>query len=319
MRVLVTGASGFIGSALVAGLEARAAGEVIGVYRAGARAAARPRSIVGNLDARENWSERLPAGSDVLIHTAARVHLVHDSAADPLAEHRKVNVDGTLNLARHAAARGVRRFIFMSTIKVNGESTARGAAFTASDAAAPVDPYGISKWEAEQGLKEIASRSGMELVSVRPPLVYGPGVKGNFRAMLRWLARRLPLPFASVRNERSLVSLDNLVDGVITACVHPGAPGQILLFADAENLSTPELLRRTGAALQKPARLVAIPPSWLRAGGALAGKGAAVSRLLDSLRIDMTLTQRVLGWSPPHSIESGLAKTAESFLREARA
>jgi UDP-glucose 4-epimerase len=324
MRLLVSGAGGFVGSALLEKLARRAGDEVIGIYRRGSAVAGslstRPAgqaALFGNLDSDQDWTA-IPRLSHALIHTAARVHMLRDDARDPLAEYRKVNVEGTLNLARQAAAAGLRRFIFLSTIKVNGECTAPGSAFSAVDPAEPQDPYGVSKWEAECGLKEIATRTGMEVVIIRPPLVYGPGVKGNFRSMLRWLQRGVPLPLGAIRNRRSLVYLDNLIDLITLAIDHPRAANETFLVSDAEELSTPDLLRRAAAALGRPARLIPVPVSWLKAGAALAGKTAAITRLCDSLRVDAAKTRRLLDWNPAASVDLGLKRTAESFLREAR-
>jgi nucleoside-diphosphate-sugar epimerase len=318
MRLLVSGASGFVGSALLRKLAGPLHHELIGIYRNPAavrRDSAPHAALIGNLDAKQDWSG-IPRSSDALIHAAARVHLLADRAADPLAEYRKTNVDGTLNLARQAAAAGLRRFVFISTIKVNGECTVAREVFSASDAPAPSDPYGVSKWEAEQGLREIASRTGMEVVVIRPPLVYGPGVKGNFRSMLQWLKRGWPLPFGALRNLRSLVYLDNLIDLIVTTIDHPAAANRTFLVSDGEDLSTPDLLRRTAHALGRPAHLIAVPSPLLTAGAAVVGKKPAMMRLCDSLRVDMAATCRLLDWSPATPVDSGLAKTAESFLLE---
>jgi UDP-glucose 4-epimerase len=320
MRVLVSGAGGFVGSALLRRLAA-ADFESIGIYRSSSavgRAAPAGRRLLGNLDSTQDWSG-IPRSSHALIHAAARVHVMRDTAADPLLEYRRVNVEGTLNLARQAAAAGLRRFVFISTIKVNGEATAGDAAFSADDPPAPLDPYGISKWEAEQGLRDLALRTGMEVVIIRPPLVYGPQVRGNFRSMLQWLKRGLPLPLGSVRNQRSLVYLDNLLDLIVDCIDHPAAAGQTFLVCDAEALSTPELLRRAGRALGHPARLLSVPPAFITGAAAALGKKQAASRLCGSLRVNMAKTTRMLGWTPAASIDRGLEMTAESFLLETHA
>jgi nucleoside-diphosphate-sugar epimerase len=259
MRILVTGARGFVGRALCA--EAVVRGMAVrGVTRCPCDLPTGVENVlVGGIDDRTQWRDVI-APCEVVIHLAARVHVMADTAADPLAEFRRVNVQGTLNLARQAAAAGVRRFVFVSSIKVNGEATQPGSPFTADDAPAPLDAYGVSKMEAEQGLREIARQTGMEVVIIRPPLVYGPGVKANFSAMMRWLKRGVPLPLGAIHNQRSLVALDNLVDLIVTCLTHPAAANQTFLVSDGEDVSTTELLRRMGQAMGHPARL--IPPWW---------------------------------------------------------
>jgi nucleoside-diphosphate-sugar epimerase len=256
------------------------------------------------------------AGVEAVVHCAARVHVMHDESSDPLAEFRKVNVDGTLNLARQAAAAGVRRFIFISSIKVNGEGTALGAPYLADAQPAPADPYGISKMEAEQGLRALAAETGMEVVIIRPVLVYGPGVKANFLSMMRWLHKGVPLPFGAINNRRSMVALDNLVDLIVTCIDHPAAANQIFLVSDGEDLSTTELLRRMGAAQGKPARLLPVPSRLLEVGAAMLGKQALAQRLCGSLQVDISKTRELLNWTPPVSVDEALAKTAESFLQQ---
>ena len=233
-----------------------------------------------------------------------------DTAADPLAEFRRVNVQGTLNLARQSAVVGVGRFVFISSIKVNGEATQLERPFTADDAPAPIDAYGVSKMEAEQGLREIALQTGMEVVIIRPPLVYGPGVKANFAALMRWLRYGVPLPLGAIPNRRSLVSLDNLVDLILTCLTHPAAANQTFLVSDGEDVSTTELLRRTGQALGRPARLIPVPASWLKLAAAMVGKPDVAQRLCESLQVDIEKTRRLLGWSPLISLDQGLKQTA---------
>lgn len=260
-----------------------------------------------------DWSEALKNVEQV-VHLAARVHVMNDKSSDPLGDFRRVNVEGTANLARQAAAAGVKRFIYMSSIKVNGEFTEVGEPFTADDLPAPEDPYGISKNEAEQSLRQITAETGMEVVIIRPPLVYGPGVKANFESMMRWLARGVPLPLAAItENRRSLVALDNLVDLIVTCLNHPAAANQTFLVSDGEDLSTAQLLKRMGVAMGHPARLFYVPPALLKVGAGLINKPGIYQRLCGSLQIDITKTRQLLGWTPPVPVDEGLRRTAEGF------
>lgn len=319
-RVLVTGASGFVGRAVLERLKHAGTCDLCGAVR---RAAA-PRvhgvdvAVVGNLDQTTDWSGAL-ARCDVVIHTAARVHIMRDAAEDPLAEFRRTNVDGTLNLARQAIAAGVRRFVFVSSIKVNGEETVAGRPFDPADEPAPVDAYGRSKLEAELGLRALLGNAGVDWVIVRPPLVYGPGVKANFLTMMRWLERGLPLPFGGVRNQRSLVALDNLVSLLHECSVHPRAANEVFLAADGEDLSTPELLRRVGAALGRPVRLFKVPPAVLVAAASLTGKRELARRLVGNLQVSAAKARNLLGWTPVVTVDEGLEKAVETFLAAANA
>jgi UDP-glucose 4-epimerase len=207
----------------------------------------------------------------------------------------------------------VRRFVFVSSVKVNGEATQPGLPFKPDDASTPLDAYGISKMEAEQGLREIAAQTGMEVVIIRPPLVYGPGVKANFAAMMRWLSRGIPLPLGAIHNGRSLVALDNLVDLILTCITHPAAANQTFLVSDGEDVSTTELLRRMGQALDSPARLIPVPAGVLKAAAALLGKRDMAQRLCGSLQVDIQKTRQLLGWTPPLTLDQGLKKAAEGF------
>jgi UDP-glucose 4-epimerase len=243
---------------------------------------------------------------DAVIHLAARVHVMKDTALDPLAEFRRVNVHGTLNLTRQAAATGVKRFVYVSSVKVNGESTLAGQAFTETAEPNPQDAYGVSKHEAEHGLREIASQSGMEVVVIRPPLVYGAGVKANFAALMRAVQRGWPLPLGAVHNQRSLVALDNLVDFIVTCTTHPQAANQTFLVSDGHDLATPELVRGLARAAGVPARLLPVPVWVLQAGATLLGKGDAVRRLCGNLQVDISKARELLGWVPPLSVDEGL-------------
>jgi nucleoside-diphosphate-sugar epimerase len=307
--IAVTGATGFVGATLAAQLAARQ----FNVYQV-------PRASVEI------------AGAQCVIHCAARAHIMHDKASDRLMEYRQVNVQGTLNLARKAAATGAKRFVFLSSVKVNGERTdglppssrgpdgasalqglrwprfvhGDGSAFTPNDVPAPEDAYGLSKWEAEQGLWEIASDTGMEVVVIRPPLVYGPGVKGNFARLLDLVRSGVPLPLTAVNNRRSFIGLYNLVDLLIRCVDHPKAAGQTLLVSDGQDLSTPELLRMIANAMGRPVRLFPLPVPLLRLAGRALGRLNEVDRIVGSLQIDSSATSELLGWVPPVSLEEGI-------------
>ena len=307
---LVTGATGFVGYALVQRLTVNrdSGGVVVAVSRIDRSWPERVRPIqVSNLQPATQWGAVLQRVKTV-VHLAARVHVMQDTATNPLAAFRTVNVDGTLNLARQAAASGVKRFVFISSVKVNGESTEPGHAFTEDDAPNPQDAYGQSKHEAEQGLRQLSADTGMEVVIIRPPLVYGPGVKANFAALMRAVQRGWPLPLGAVYNQRSLVALDNLVDLIVTCITHPQAANQTFLVSDGEDLSTPDLIRRMARAMNRPARLLPVPVWALKAGALLLGKGDAVQRLCGNLQVDISKSRTLLGWNPPVSVDEGLRR-----------
>jgi nucleoside-diphosphate-sugar epimerase len=314
MKLLITGATGFIGSAITARLVTDGY-EVVATHR-GARPEGNGIQWVehSGLAANADWSAALQ-GVEAIVHSAARVHVMRDSASDPLAEYRATNRDGTLNLATQAAAAGVKRFIFLSTIKVNGESTDGRAPFRADDTPAPSDPYAISKFEAEQGLQQIAARTGMGLTILRPPLVYGPGVKGNFATLVKLVARRLPLPLAASTGKRSFVALDNLVDLVALCVTHPQASGKTLLVADAESLTPAEWVRHLGTALGKPARVIPLPVSLLTLAAFALRKPKAVQKLTAALEVDAAPTTELLGWKPPLTVDQALARLADSLRK----
>ena len=303
VSVLVTGASGFLGESLVRRL---AVGGYV-VCAASRRKVAVSQSDGVNVARFEDAHSRMVEHGCV-VHLAARVHVMHDTSGDPLAEFRKVNVDGTLNLARQAAAAGVKRFVFMSSVKVNGEQTNLGHPFTEADAPNPQDAYGLSKHEAEVGLRQLAADTGMEVVIIRPPLVYGPGVKANFAALMRAVQKGWPLPLGAVHNQRSLVALDNLVDFIITCITHPQAANQTFLVSDGHDLSTTELVRGMAQAAGVPARLLPVPVWALQAGAKLLCKGDAVQRLCGNLQVDISKAQKLLNWVPPVSVQEGLLR-----------
>ena len=313
--VLLTGATGFLGGSI---LRAILKSETFNRVSVAVRSSTNlwPSNVdlinVGDQTPSTDWSTALVSISCV-IHCAARVHVMQEAATDPLAEFRRVNVQGTLNLAQQAAQAGVRRFIFVSSIKVNGESTQLGSPFHADDDPAPQDAYGVSKMEAEQGSRALAAETGMEVVIIRPPLVYGSGVKANFAAMMRWLSRGIPLPFGAIHNKRSFVALDNLVDLILTCLTHPAAANQIFLVSDGEDVSTTELLSRIGQAMGKPAHLVPVPAGLIKFVANILGKGDVAQRLCGSLQVDIEKTRRLLGWNPPLTLNEGLKKAADGF------
>lgn len=304
MKALVTGATGFIGNALCKHLAAHGHQVIRAVRR---DATLSDDILFSQIDGATDWAEAL-TGCDVVVHLAARVHVMNDTAQDPRALYQATNTDATLNLARQAAqTAGVKRFVYVSSIKVNGEG--RDTPYRETDAAAPEDAYAISKWEAEQGLARIAADSGLEIVILRPPLVYGPGVKANFQQLLRMVERGWPLPLGAIHNRRSFLYLGNFVDAIRLCIEHPAAAGQTFLLDDGQTVSMPELIRAISHAMGRPARLLAIPVKVLELAGALLGKRAAVARLTGSLFVDSSLIRSRLGWTPPFSMEAGLAAT----------
>jgi len=314
-RVLVTGANGFVGNRLCrvllkSGYAVRA---VLRRSNSSIDCIIQDRVIVGDISLSANWKKALQ-NMDCIVHLAARVHVMKDSAIDPLAEYRKINVDATLNLARQAAQVGVHRFIFLSTIKVNGEQTQPGVPFTEKDIPAPADPYSISKYEAEKKLLKLAARTSMEVVIIRPVLVYGPGVKGNFASMMYYLYKGFPLPFGAIHNQRSLVALDNLVD-LIEICInHPSAKNQVFLMSDGVDLSTTELFKQIAVALNVSPRLIPVPEKLLLLGATIFGKQALALRLLGSLQVDIAKAQALLGWNPPVKVDEAFRDAACHFL-----
>lgn len=314
MKILVTGANGFVGKALCAELLTRRISVRAMMRSLKSSIDGTEAAIISAINGQTNWTNALQ-DIEVVIHLAARVHVMKDNSADPLSEFRKVNVAGTEQLARSAAASGVKRFVYVSSIKVNGEGTSGNECFTEADSPDPQDPYGVSKWEAEQVLHRVAAETGLEVVIVRPPLVYGEGVKGNFAQMLKVLDRGLPLPLASVHNQRSLIYVGNLVDALIVCATHPAAAGQTYLVSDGEDVSTSELLRQLGAAMGHPARLFPCPQALLKLAGCLTGKADQVERLLGSLQVDSSKICRELGWTPSFTLEKGLKQSVGARIR----
>lgn len=308
---LVTGANGFVGRSLCAELLRQGYAIRAAVRSGNARVDNAEQAIVGPIGAKTDWTDAL-RGVDVVIHLAARVHVMRETAGDPLAEFLEVNLHGTENLARQAARARVKRLIYVSSIKVNGEST-EGPPFSESDNPDPQGPYAVSKWRAEQALHRVAKETGLEVVIVRPPLVYGAGGKGNFTQMLKVLAKGIPLPLASVRNLRSLIYVENLVDVLIACAIHPAAAGQTYLVSDGESVSTPELLHRLAESMGVPSRALPFPPALLKFAGKLTGKSAQVERLLGSLQVDSGKIRRELDWTPSYTLQQGLQATAEWY------
>lgn len=304
--VLVTGATGFVGKALCAqlahlGYDVRAA-----VRQSGSASGMQVDEVcVGSLGASTDWAAAV-TGAAAVVHLAARVHVMDDQASDPLAEFRRVNVQGTLRLAQQAALAGVRRFVYISSIKALGEATQVGQPYTEESLPQPTDPYGISKLEAEQGLRDLALQTGMEVVIVRPPLVYGPGVKANFAALLGAVQRGIPLPLGAVHNARSLVGLGNLVDFIALCLAHAKAANQTFMVSDGQDLSITALIRAMAQSAGVKARLLPAPQWALTSAARLLGKGDAMQRLCGNLQVDITKARTLLGWTPPVSVVEGL-------------
>jgi nucleoside-diphosphate-sugar epimerase len=320
--ILITGATGFVGSRLAAFLssqfpemELRLALrcrpedlQVPSVLSVGSI------EVVGDINPYTNWSNAL-IGVDVLIHLAARVHVMKDVALDPLEEYRNANTLATIHLAQEAAKAGVKRFIYLSSIKVNGEETTPGQSYSEDSIPAPIDPYGVSKWEAELGLEKVCAQTGMEFVIIRPPLVYGPGVKANFQKLMGLVAKGLPLPLGAVHNQRSMLALDNLVSFIAEVMTNPLAANQCFLLSDGEDVSTSQLLKLLAKGMDKPSWLIPIPAFILRGLAQVLGASSAADRLLGSLQIDSSKARELLHWQPPLSLEEGIAMAAKVYLK----
>jgi len=305
--ILVTGSSGFVGRALCDHLEI----DGYSVTRAVRSNPATNEILLGNIGPETDWHKAL-ANCEYVVHLAARVHIMHDAAIDPLLKFRSVNTEGTLNLARQAAHYGVRRLVYLSSAKVNGEN----GTFVETDLPSPQDPYAISKLEAEQGLRELARKTDMDVVILRPPLVYGPGVGANFLRLMHLINRGLPLPFGAVSNRRSLVYLGNLVDAISVCLSHPAAAGKTYFVSDGEEVSTPDLIRRLATALEQNPKLLRIPLGPVKLAGRLIGKSREIERLVGSLTMNCGSIRRELDWTPPYSMQEGIAATARWFRKQ---
>lgn len=314
MRVIVTGAAGFIGARFCQAL-LDASIKTVGCVMSADESASLPAGVVpyvaGGITGETDWEPVLQK-EDVIVHLAARVHVMRESAVDPLAEFRKVNTAATVNLARQAAAAGAKRFVFMSTVGVNGNDSGNDA-YTETATPQPHNDYSLSKYEAEHQLLALSRETGMEVVILRAPLVYGPGNPGNFLTLLKIVSRGIPLPLKSVQNVKSFLYVGNLVSALQVCCVHPAAAGETLLVSDSEYISTPELLRKLATALGRPSRLFPFPLKLLKIGARLAGKSAALERLTASLAIDSSKIRKHLGWTPPFTLDEGIRKTADWY------
>lgn len=318
MRIMITGANGFVGRS--ASTYFLAAGhEVVAQQRTAVAPSSKAQPLLQQLQSDLHDSSSLRTamrGCDAIVHTAARVHRLEDQDPSPLAAYRRTNTDLTLQLATMAAQCGVKRFVFLSSIKVNGEWTGPGQAFHAEDPASAKDGYAISKQAAEDGLRRVASQTGLEVVIVRPPLVYGPGVRANFLCMMTWVARGIPLPLGAINNRRSLVGLSNLTHFLELCARHPAAGNQTFLVSDGADVSTSHLLRSIGQALGLPARLVPIPQKWLENSLRWLGQGALAQRLCANLAVDIKKNHQLLDWTPPISLQQELQSTAQAYLAQ---
>lgn len=311
MTTLVTGSTGFVGRHLVNAMHLLGHPVRAAVRAPNASLQASQVVIPQNYVDVDAWRQ-LMTGCDIVIHLLGRAHVMREVTSDPLTAFRLINTEVTTACAAAAVAEGVRRFVFVSSVKVNGESTLPGRPFLPQICPPPQDPYGLSKWEAEQALRELASRAGMELVIVRPPLVYGPGVRANFQSLVNAVRRGLPLPLANAtRNRRSLVGVDNLVDLLLTCASHPAAAGQTFMASDGDDLSTADLLRRIGFATGRPARLWPMPLPLLQLGAKMLGRERMAQRLLDNLQVDICHTRCTLNWTPPLSVDEGLGRAVQ--------
>jgi len=309
--VLLTGSTGFVGSALLAELKKLPEFRVVAAVRTAVSPASGDVVVVGNIDGTTDYSSVLN-GVDVVVHAAARAHIMRDEVADPLAEFREVNVEGTLNLAKQTVAAGVKRFVFISSIGVHGLNSTRP--FKETDIEAPHDAYAISKYEAEQGLRKLATETGLEVVIIRPPLVYGGSAPGNFRSLINLASKSVPLPFGSVNNNRSMVYVGNLVSFIIRCIQHPMAANQTFLVSDGEDVSLRNLVTYIRLCLGRSPRLLPVPVGLFKLAGVLTGKRGVVDRLVGDLQVDSSKVRTLLGWVPPYTVEQGIAATVADFM-----
>jgi nucleoside-diphosphate-sugar epimerase len=315
MKLLVTGGSGFVGQSLIFQLMTFtnykvyvAVRELVTIFPAEVA-----QLKFEGLSPATDWHNHL-RGVECVIHTAAHVHIMSVASTNPLNDFRQVNTKATLNLAKQAAASGVNRFIYLSSIKVNGEVTLPGRPFTTNNTFIPTDPYALSKYEAEQGLLSLAKETNMEIVIIRPPLVYGAGVKANFLTMMRWVYKGIPLPLGAVHNRRSLVALDNLVNFIIHCIDHPKAANEVFLISDGEDVTTTNLLQKVAKAFGKKALLLPVPVNLMKLAAKLLGKGDVADRLFCSLQVDSSKAQKLLGWQPVITMDEQLKKTVDTYL-----
>lgn len=309
--VLLTGSTGFVGSALLAELKKLPDFRVVSAVRSAVVSVSDDVVVVGNIDGTTDYSSALN-GVDVMVHAAARAHIMRDEVSDPLAEYRKVNVEGTLNLAKQAVAADVKRFIFISSIGVHGLNSSRP--FKETDIEAPHDAYAISKCEAEQGLRKLATETGLEVVIIRPPLVYGGAAPGNFRSLINLANKSVPLPFGAVNNHRSMVYVGNLVSFIIHCIQHPMAANQTFLVSDGEDVSLRNLVTYIRLCFGRSPRLLPVPVGLFKLAGALTGKRGVVDRLVGDLQVDSSKARSLLGWAPPYTVEQGIAATVADFM-----
>ncbi len=314
-KVLITGATGFVGSVLMAELKKNSNVNVFSAVRKVNTSIDDDAIVVGDIDGSTDYSAAIN-GVDVVIHCAARAHIMSDESTEPLVEYRRVNLEGTLNLAKQAIKAGVKRFVFVSSIKVNGEHSLLGKPFRYGDISNPLDDYGVSKSEAELQLIELSNATGLEVVIIRPTLVYGPGVKANFASLMNLVSKGIPLPFGCItHNKRSLVSVNNLVDLIITCIDHPKAANQVFLVSDDHDVSTSEMVHEMAKALDKPSMQLPIPIWCYKLAGKLFNKPDVVDRLTGSLQVDISHTKQTLGWKPPQTLQEGFKQTAQAFLQ----
>lgn len=312
MKILVTGSSGFVGSNVIAAAYAQG-WSCVQQCRQQYGSTIDDAVFVSNIDANTNWNRAL-SGVECIVHCAARVHQMKDDPQSALKHYREVNTAGTINLARQAHAAGVKRFVFISSIKVNGEYTQIGQPFRPDSNIAPADPYALSKYEAEMELQQLAQETGLEVVIIRPPLVYGPGVKANFQSMMRWIEKGVPLPLGAIHNQRSLVYIDNLVDLILVCCEHHNAVGKTFLVSDDHDVSTSQLLKQVESIMAKSNRILPMPMNWIELSAKLLGKPQIARRLCGNLQVDISQTKALLEWRPQVSFEEGIRRTVNAYL-----